>query len=125
MIPPKPTDNGEPFPECLTDAADIAAFIQTFAAEDVDEDAIRDLYHHTYAVLKLMPIAQLKEGGRNSNLRSAENEARYKKMDLRTLPPLLVDKGNVVDGNHRLRAGKKRGLTHMWCYVIEDAKTNN
>ena len=43
-------------------------------------------------------------------------------MDLRTLPPLLVDGNKVMDGNHRLRSGKSRGLTHMWCYVVQEGE---
>lgn len=125
MVPPKPIENGEPFPERLNDAWEIAAFIETYATYEVDEDMIVDLYRGCHAVLKLMPIDQLREGGRDVNLQNPANERKYQKMDLKTLPPILVDNGKVVDGNHRLRASKKRGLTHMWCYVVICGKSND
>ncbi len=117
-IPPKPVERDEPFPERLNDAWEIEAFIETFAPYEVDEDMIVDLYRGCHAILELVPINKLKEGGRDHNLRSPAVEKKYQKMNLKTMPPLLVDDGVVMDGNHRLRASKKRGLTHVWCYVV-------
>jgi hypothetical protein len=118
-IPPKPTENGELFPDRLADALEIEAFIETYAPYEVGEEETIEYFRGRHATLELVPVAQLAEGGRDANLRSPANERKYQKMDLRTLPPLLVEGGKVLDGNHRFRAGKKRGLTAMWCYVVQ------
>lgn len=118
-------ENGHPFPEILNDGYEIAAFIETFALYEVDEEFVAEQFRDDRAVLKLIPMDQLHEGGRDANLQVPANEKKYQKMDLQTLPPLLVRDGKVLDGNHRYRASQKRGLTSIWCYVVEDAKGNN
>ena len=120
MKPPKPVDAGEPSPERLNDGWEIAAFIATYALYEIDEEFVAEQFLGKHATLQLVPVAQLREGGRDHNLQSPANELKYQKMDLRTLPPLLVEGGEVLDGNHRLRASIKRGLAEMWCYVVEE-----
>jgi hypothetical protein len=119
MIPPKPVDAGEPFPERLNDGWEIAAFIVTYAPYGIDEEFVAEQFFGKHAALRLVPVSQLREGGRDHNLQSPENE-KYQNMDLRTLPPLLVEGGEILDGNHRFRASAKRGLAEMWCYVVEE-----
>lgn len=121
MNPPKPLDAGEPFPDRLNDGWEIAAFIATYAPYDVDEEFVAEQFRDEYAVLQLLPISQLREGSRDHNLQSAANEREYQTMDVRTLPPLLVRGDEVLDGNHRLRASMKRGLTGLWCYVVKES----
>jgi hypothetical protein len=118
-IPPKPMEGAQPFPDTL-DAQGLADYIETYATYEVDNQQLYEMFQGGHAVLKLVPIASLTEGGRDSNLQSKSNEAKYLKQDLKTQPPAVVDKGKVLDGNHRLRANKRRGLTHMWCYVVMD-----
>ena len=120
-IPPKPVEKikggSQPFPETL-DAQGIADYIETYATYPVDNQMVYEKFQGSHAVLKLMPIVELREGGRDSNLQSKANEAAYLKQSLKTQPPAVVENGEVLDGNHRLRANKRRGLTHMWCYVV-------
>jgi hypothetical protein len=117
-IPPKPMEGGSrPFPPTL-DAQGIADYIETYAVYPVDNEFVYEKFRGSHAVLKLVPIASLREGGREQNLRSKKIEDKYLKQSLKTQPPAVVEDGEVLDGNHRLRANKRRGLTHMWCYVV-------
>lgn len=118
--PLKPMEGGAPFPDVLKDAQEIADFIETYASYDVDNEFIYEKFRGAHAVLKLVDIASLKEGGRDHNQQSETNEKAYAEQDLATQPPALVENGEVLDGNHRLRANKSRGLTQMWCYVVMD-----
>lgn len=119
--PPKPTG----FEDRLHDARDIADYIETWATYEVDPEFVEEQFRGQHAELRLLPIAELREGGRDHNLQSPANERKYQRMRLETLPPLLVRDGEVLDGNHRLRACKKRGLTHVWCYAVMDDTEDN
>jgi hypothetical protein len=119
IIPPKPTENGHPFPDVLNDEWEIEAFIETFAPYSVDEEFVIEQFRGEHAVLQLVPIDQLREGHGDHHVETPANEHQYQTLPLETLPPLLVRNGEVLDGNHRLRAMKKRGLESMWCYVIK------
>ena len=113
-VPPKPVG----FDEVLYDAQDIADYIETWATYEVDPEFVYEKFRGTHAVLKLVPMDQLQEGGRDANMRSKKNEDKYLKQNLKTQPPAIVENGKILDGNHRFRANKRRGLTAMWCYVV-------
>ena len=119
--PPKPVEKikggSQPFPDTL-DAQGIADYIETYAPYEVDNEFVYEQFRGKHAVLKLVPIAQLKEGGRDHNLQSKKNEGTYLKMNIKTQPPAVVENGKVLDGNHRMRANIRKGLTQMWCYVV-------
>lgn len=112
-VPPKPVG----FSETL-DAQGLADYIEAHASYEVDPEFVYEMFRGAHGVLKLMPIADLREGNRNNNERSKKNEDKYLKQSLKTQPPVVVEKGEVLDGNHRFRANKRRGLTHMWCYDV-------
>lgn len=116
-MPPKPMDGKHPFPESLDDQG-LADYIETYALEEVDPEFVYEQFRDKSATLQLVPIANLKEGGRDSNMQNKANEAKYLKQSIKTQPPAVVENGKVLDGNHRLRANIRRGLTHMWCYVV-------
>jgi hypothetical protein len=121
-VPPKP----EGFHERLDSGEDIADYIEAYALYEVDHEFVAEQFRDAHASLKLLPIDRLTEGGRDQNLQDPKNEKKYQRMNVATIPPILVSggapewakDGEVLDGNHRLRAAKKRGLTHMWCYVV-------
>src|SRR5271157_5173620 len=118
------SDNPRPqgFKDRLDDR-EIADYVETYATYDVDSELVQEHFRGAHAELMLLPIASLRPGGRSTNLQSPENERKYMKMDINTMPPLLVENGKVLDGNHRLRVLKKKGLTHAWCYVVTDDET--
>jgi len=113
-VPPKPAG----FEDVLYDAQEIADYIETYALYAVDNEFVYEKFRGCHAVLKLVPLAELQEGGRDANLQSKKNEDKYLKQNLKTQPPAVVENGKVLDGNHRFRANKRRGLTAMWCYVV-------
>lgn len=113
-VPPKPAG----FEDALHDAQEIADYIETYAIYPVDNEFVYEKFRGCHAVLKLVPIAELQEGGRDANQQSKKNEDKYLKQNLKTQPPAVVENGKVLDGNHRYRANKRRGLTAMWCYVV-------
>jgi hypothetical protein len=113
-VPPKPVG----FEDALNDAQEIADYIETYANYEVDNEFVYEKFRGCHAVLKLVPLDQLQEGGRDNNERSQKNEDKYLKQNLKTQPPAVVENGKVLDGNHRFRANKRRGLTAMWCYVV-------
>lgn len=109
------------FPEVLEDADQIAAYIVSQSSSHVDEEFTRDYFRGTKAVLKLVPISEIREGDVNTNVRSKAKEKRYAKMDPSTVPPLVIENGKVMDGNHRYRVAVARGATELWCYDVVDA----
>jgi hypothetical protein len=113
-VPPKPAG----FEDALHDAQEIADYIETYANYAVDNEFVYEKFRGCHAVLQLVPLDQLQEGGRDNNERSQKNEDKYLKQNLKTQPPAVVENGKVLDGNHRFRANKRRGLTAMWCYVV-------
>jgi hypothetical protein len=127
-IPPRPVERikggTQPFPQTL-DARGIADHIETYAVYPVDSEFVYEKFQGAHATLKLVPIASLREGGRDQNLQRKKTEDKYLKQSLKTQPPIVVENGEVLDGNHRLRANKRRGLTHTWCYVVTDGEAPN
>lgn len=106
------------WPAILENERQLADYITTWAGADVDRRMVEDHYFGCGARLELVPIDQIKEGPPDSNVRNAKKEARYEKMPLETMPPLVIENGEIDDGNHRFRIAKKKGATEMWCYVV-------
>lgn len=115
--PPKPN-----FPEQL-DGRQIADHIINHAGSTVDEELVHDNYIGAKAHLKSVPIDSLTPGGVDHNIPNPSLEKKYSKMDPATMPPLVVEDGLVMDGNHRLRILQSKGYTHAWIYDVGDAQT--
>ena len=107
------------YPAVLRDEREIAEYISSIASDYVNEEMIEEYFHGCSAVLKLVPIADIVEGNPDANVRSARKERKYAKMDPATIPPLVIEDGEVKDGNHRLRVAQAAGATALWCYVVE------
>lgn len=119
------------WPKVLRDNREIASYVSDLDPR-VDEEMIEEHYFGCHAVLKLIPIESVKEGPADSNIRSASKEKKFAKMDLAKQPPILVEDGVVLDGNHRYRVAKAAGATDILAYVIsydepitEGAATDN
>jgi hypothetical protein len=104
----------------LKDSREIADYIQSIASSYVDHEMIVEYFRGASAELKWVPIAELRPGHPDANIPSARKLKRYLKMDPATMPPLVVEEGEIMDGNHRYRVAQKRGLSELLCYVTID-----
>jgi hypothetical protein len=102
----------------LQDNRAIAEYVARFSPYDVCEEQIEDLYIGCKAVLEWRALDTLTHGNADGNQEDSERQKACDALRLKTMPPLLVDDGEVLDGNHRLRALLKRGVTHFWVYNI-------
>jgi hypothetical protein len=110
------------WPPVLEDAEAIADYIIHYATTDLSgDDEIEDYFQDERAVLHRVLISSLGEGNPDGNLRNRAKENRYFKMSPETMPPIVVRDGEVLDGNHRLRAAQRRGDQYIMAYVVEDA----
>lgn len=107
------------FPAELATAQDIAEYIEEMSSDYVDVEMIAEHYFGCRAVLKRVPLHELSEGPPDANVRDLRKEARYAKME-GTIPPIVVEDGVVMDGNHRYRVALAKGLPELLCYVIEE-----
>jgi hypothetical protein len=107
----------------LGGAREIVDFIASLAVEPVDRENLEDLFRGARATLRLVPIGELVPGHPDLNRRSKAKEARYLRLDLGTMPPLLVEAQEggleIEDGHHRHRVCLAKGVGKVWCYVVE------
>lgn len=89
----------------LKDNNGIAQYIAEQSPGYVDEEMIQDNFIGCYAELEILPIDSIREG--------------HPKMDIATLPPIVVENGVIVDGNHRFRLARVKGLKEIPCYVVK------
>ena len=108
----------EDYEPVLSDADDIVAYMNAFSTEDLDEELMLDYFRGCKAVLKLLPVSSIHQGDPNHNIINPKKQKQYLKLNTKTIPPIIVDNGTVIDGNHRFRVAKALGLTQIWAYVI-------
>jgi hypothetical protein len=95
--------------EKLRDNRAIAEYVAQWSPYDICEEQIQDNYIGCYAALEW----------RNQATRKRQKACDALPVD--TMPPLLVDGSEVLDGNHRLRSLLRKGVTHCWVYNIQEA----
>jgi hypothetical protein len=110
---------GEPYPAILEDEHEITEYCAGVAVDLIEEENFLNHYRGCRAVLRFIPANELAEGWEGDNKRFPARERKYEKLDPDTQPPLLVEKGTVRDGSHRLRVGLRQGKTGFWCYDVE------
>src|SRR5256885_1742217 len=96
-----------PWKSVLKDGWEIAKYITSTASDYVDEEFIAEHYRGDRAVLTMVPISELQPGDADHNLHNKAKERRYTKLALETMPPLVVENGQIMDGNHRYRVAVK------------------
>ncbi len=104
----------------LQDNRAIAEYVARLSPYEVCKEQIEDLYIGCKAVLEWRALETLKPGNADGNQADSERQKACDALHLKTMPPLLVDGDKVEDGNHRLRALMKRGVTHFWVYSIQE-----
>jgi hypothetical protein len=104
----------------LTDNRAIAEYVARCSPYEICEEQIEDNYIGCNAVLEWRALDTLTHGNADGNQADSERQKVCDALHLEKMPPLLVDSGEVQDGNHRLRALLKRGVTHFWIYNIQE-----
>lgn len=107
------------FKKVLKDSDEITDFIVKFSTDFVDEELIREYFFGCRAILKKVPVRTLKLEDPAHHTRDRKKEKFYQTLPLKTMPPLIVDDGKVVDGNHRFRVAKKKGRKWILIYETE------
>lgn len=79
---------------------------------------VREYFNGAAAVLRPLAVADLRPGNPDANIACERKQARYAEMDPSTMPPIIVDEGKVVDGNHRLRVAVARGEATIMAYDV-------
>ena len=105
--------------EMLSTANDIADYIETTSVEDVFTELIIETFKGCRGILKTVPIDDICAGDPDYNIPNDVKQALYDGLDPRTMPPIILQDGIIMDGNHRYRTAIKLGITHMRAYVIE------
>lgn len=108
-----------PWDDELSDNYEIADYLQEISPSYIDYESCVKNFEDCKAVLKYLPISQISDKYADHHEKFPERELEYLKKNPETMPPLLIDRGAIEDGHHRFRVAKKLGLTHLWCYVIE------
>lgn len=106
------------YPRELKDAQEIADYIISHSDYDIDEEFVRERFWGTKAVLKKVSIHDLKQGDEDHHIRDAEKEDRYFTMPHETVPPLVVEDGEIIDGNHRYRVAFERNQPEIYIYDV-------
>lgn len=109
------------YPIKLLNEREIAGYIESISSDYVDIDQIEEyLGRDTSAILKMVPVSQLRPGNPDVNIRDKRKEYRYSKMNSNTIPPLVIwNNGEIIDGNHRYRVAISKNISELPCYVIE------
>lgn len=106
------------FKKILKDADEIASFIIETSPNDIDEELVLEYFFGCKAILKKIGINTLQIEHTNHHIQSKVKERKYQKLPIETMPPIIVENGKVIDGNHRLRIAKKKGLRKIITYNI-------
>jgi hypothetical protein len=82
----------------------------------LDPDEVEGMLGRCTAVLKEVPIDSLKGGFADANLRDEKREKEYSALPLGEMPPIVVQDGVIVDGNHRWRVAKAKKAKTILIY---------
>ena len=109
------------WPIVLKDGWEIADYIERMSPIEVDEEMIAEHFRGCHATLRMVPISQITPDDENGNIPSKKRQAKYMKMDPKTMPPIVIEDGVIQDGHHRYRVALALGLTEVLCYVVEES----
>ena len=102
----------------LHDAEEITDYIVMLSTEPIDEGLVEDYFWGCKAVLKSVIIDTLINDNPDKHIRCSKKEKEYERLPSDTMPPLIVENGIVMDGNHRLRVAKKKGMNEIKIYEV-------
>lgn len=106
------------YPKYLKDADAIADYVAAHSTDEVDAELMQEFFRDTHAVLREIRLDDLRPGDPDHNIADKRKEARYLKMNLDTMPPILVEDNEIQDGNHRYRVLLRAKRSTAWCYDV-------
>jgi hypothetical protein len=106
------------FKETLTDASEIVSYIIKTSPNDIDEELVFEYFFGCKAILKKIEINNLQIEDTNHHIQLKSKVKKYQKMSIETMPPIVVQEGKILDGNHRFRIAKKKGMKMIIAYDI-------
>ncbi len=102
----------------LKSSTEIAEYISGLATDYVDEVLLLEYFFNCKGILKKVTVGEIELDNSDIHIQSKRKEKRYATLPPDTMPPLIVENGVVVDGNHRLRVARKRKQTEIYIYEI-------
>lgn len=102
----------------------IANHIAQTSPQYVDTELIQEHFFGASMCLGMALIASVSQGPAESNIPCAEKQRTYAALTPDTRPPIVIDAGIVMDGNHRLRDAITRGESFILSYVAVDNETD-
>lgn len=111
--------------EKLRSAAEIADYVVNLSNYDVCREQIEDYFFNCHANLVWIDIRSLETQSSDHNLKDDDRQAVCDSLDTRTMPPLLIENGKIIDGHHRLRTLLQRDTLYHWAYEVEEIPEQN
>jgi len=106
------------YPKILSDGYAIAEYINSISKSYIDVEMVSEYFRGAKAILKYISINDIKEGDSDHNIVNAHKEKKYYRLSLETMPPIVIENGEIQDGNHRYRVAKAKGAKKIWCYDV-------
>ena len=102
----------------LKSSKEIAEYIQVHSNYDVDQQLIEEYFFGCRAELKEIELNSIILDNENYHIQDKNKQEKYNKMNSTEAPPIVVEKGLVKDGHHRVRAAKYQNRKTIMAYVI-------
>lgn len=106
----------------LASAEEILDYLMSLD-DQMDEDSIRAYLEESgpvHAYLRVLLIEDLQEGPSDNHLEDDQKQSQYNKLKTDAPPILVEEKGQVIDGHHRVRAAKFQKKNEILAYVLSE-----
>lgn len=110
----------EGWPAMLSDEVEIARHVESLSPYDISTEDVEEAFRGCCARLRWVAIDTLITGDDDYNIAQPERQAECDRLPQGTMPPLVVESGQVKDGHHRLRTMRARNVAHCWVYDVEE-----
>ena len=101
---------------------EIAEYIESHSSYSVDTLLIEECFFGCEAILKEVDISSLLLDNEDHHILDEEKQEKYNKMKSEEAPPIVVEKGVIRDGHHRVRAAKYQNKQTIMAYVVVEKK---
>jgi hypothetical protein len=106
------------FQSILKNSQEIVEYITSISDNSVDEDLIFEYFRDCKGILKQMNVKTLQLENPIMCIISEKKLAKYEKLPIKNMPPLIVENRIVLDGHHRFHILKKKKHFRVMGYDI-------